>query len=157
MSVDASFNHHFDAKGHSGFVIFASVGSAGILIKSLKQKAVANSSCEAELIALHEGMQHLLWIMSLYEELGYKSIVPVQVGQDNKAAILLSQSDPVNFRGRSKFINRMYFSVYEHVESGAVELVHVGTDDTVSDFLTKALIGERFRKFKVVLMGSSGA
>jgi hypothetical protein len=51
------------------------------------------------------------------------------------------------------FINWMYFSVHEHVESGAVELVHVGTEDTVSDFLTKSIIGDRFRKFKVMLMG----
>jgi len=157
MSVDASFNHHYDAKGHSGLVIFAATGSAGILIKSLKQKVVANSSCEAELIALHEGILYLLWITSIYVELGYVAPAAIQVGQDNQAAILLSKEDPVNFRGRSKFINRMYFSVYEHVESGVVELVHVGTEDTVSDFMTKSLIGDRFRKFKVVLMGSTGA
>jgi len=155
MSVDASFNHHYDAKGHSGMVILAAEGSAGVLVKSLKQKTVANSSCESELIALHEATLHLLWVMSIYKELGFESSTPVLVGQDNKAAILLSKEDPVNFKGRSKFINRMYFSVYEHVESGALELVHVGTADTVSDILTKALIGERFRRFKIMLMGSS--
>ena len=157
MSVDASFNHHFDAKGHSGFVIFPGEGSAGILVKSLKQKTVANSSCEAELIALHEAVLYLLLIMSIYAELDFVSTKPIPIQQDNKAAILLSQDDPVNFRGRSKFINRMYFSVYEHVKSGAVELVHVGTQDTTSDFLTKSIIGDRFRRFKVVLMGSSPA
>jgi hypothetical protein len=68
---------------------------------------------------------------------------------------MLSQSDPVNFKGRSKFINRLYFSVYEHVQNGTLELVHVGTNDTIADFLTKSLIGDSFRKFKVVLLGSS--
>jgi hypothetical protein len=155
MSVDASFNHHFDAKGHSGVVVFASDGSAGVLFKSLKQKTVANSSCEAELIALHEAVLHLLWIARVYTELGYTHDGAIQVQQDNKAAILLSSQNPVNFKGRSKFINRLYFSVFEHVENGDVELVYYGTDDTVADFLTKALIGDKFRKFKVALMGDS--
>jgi hypothetical protein len=157
MSVDASFNHHFDAKGHSGFVVFASESSAGILFKSLKQKTVANSSCEAELISLHEAVLHLLWIARVYAELGYENEGTIEIQQDNKAAILLSSQNPVNFKGRSKFINRLYFSVHEHVENGTVELVYYGTDDTVADFLTKALIGDKFRKFKITIMGSSNS
>jgi hypothetical protein len=155
MSVDASFNHHFDAKGHSGFVVFAADGSAGVLFKSLKQKTVANSSCESELIALHEAVLNLLWIARIYCELGYEQVGTIKIQQDNKAAILLSSQNPVNFKGRSKFINRLYFSVFEYVQDGTVELVYTGTDDTIADFLTKSLIGDKYRKFKVTLMGAS--
>ena len=157
MSVDASFNHHFDAKGHSGFVIFPAVGSAGILCKSMKQRTTANSSCESELIALHEAVLYLKWVMAVYEELGYKLSGPVQIAQDNKATIQLASHDPVNFKGRSKFINRIYFSIYEQVADGSVILIYQGTDEMVSDFLTKALIGEKFRRFKVTLMGDNCA
>ena len=59
----------------------------------------------------------------------------------------------MNFRGRSKFIDRKYFSVYEYVQSGELELVFTGTDEMISDFLTKALNGSKFRKFKVLIMG----
>jgi hypothetical protein len=153
MSVDASFNHHHDAKGHSGMIIFAAVDSAGIIFRSIKQRSVANSSCEAELIALHDSMLHLIWTMSVYAELGYTKDTPVPVQQDNQAAILLSSKDPVNFSGRSKFINRLYFSVYEHVQSGEVELVYIGTSEMIADFLTKHICGLSFRKYRVASLG----
>ena len=115
MSVDASFNLHWDAKGQSGYVVFGSHGSAGVLYKSTKQKVVTDSSTESELVALHDGVKYLLWINSIYGELGYSSEEKIVVEQDNEACILLSSADPVNFRGKSKFINRKYFSIFEHV------------------------------------------
>lgn len=152
--VDASFNCHGDARGHSGFIIYPDLfGSCGILIKSIKQKTVADSSAEAELIALHECVKHLLYCISLYEELGYiQQGVPVY--QDNQAVIKLSNEEPVNFKGRSKFINRKYFSVHEHVENGEIKLVYVGTDKNVSDFLTKSHQGNKFKRFRIDVMGS---
>ena len=155
MSVDASFNQHADAKGHSGYVIFASEGSAGILFKSTKQKTVADSSTEAELIALHDGVKHLLWVSSIYAELGYNTAEAIQVDQDNKACIIISSDAPVNFKGRSKFINRKYFSVYEHVKNGKLALVYIGTNDMIADFLTKVQTMDKHRKFKIIIMGNN--
>ena len=50
------------------------VDSADILVKSIKQKHVADSSAEAELMALHECVKHLIYIISIYEELGFHQI-----------------------------------------------------------------------------------
>ena len=152
--VDASFNSHYDARGHEGFIIFPDlVGSAGILVKSIKQKHVADSSAEAELMALHECVKHLIYIISIYEELGFHQI-GVPVFQDNQAVIKISSSESTTFKGRSKFINRKYFSVHEYVSSGEIELVYVGTDTNVADFLTKALTGDKFKRFRIDIMGS---
>ena len=153
--VDASFNCHEDARGHMGFVIYPDmIGSSGVLIKSIKQKHVADSSAEAELMALHECVKHLIYIVSIYEELGYPQLgVPVM--QDNQAVIKLSNTEPINFKGRSKFINRKYFGVHEYVTSGEIELVYVGTDTNVADFLTKALTGGKFKRFRIDILGTS--
>lgn len=62
----------------------------------------------------------------------------------------------VNFAG-SKYIARKYFSVYEHVENGSVVLKWFGTDDMIADVLTKAIIRNKFRKFKIHLMGHTSA
>ena len=153
--IDASFNCHHDARGHSGYVIFAdNIGSAGIMYKSVKQKRVADSSAEAELLALHDSIQYLMYIAELFEELGYKQ-VGIPVYQDNKATIQLSSREPVNFKGKSKFINRKFFGVHQYVEDGTLELVYVGTDYNVSDFLTKALIGNKFARFRIDIMGNA--
>ena len=148
--VDASFMTHRDMRGHTGYCVFADkIGSAAILYRSVKQKSVADSSTEAEVIALHELVQHLLWITSIYEEMGIPVIKPINIHNDNRANITLNSKSIVNFKGRSKYISRKYFSVYEHVESGEVKLIWTGTDDLVADFLTKAIHGGKFHKFKI--------
>ena len=148
--VDASFMTHRDMRGHTGYCVFADkIGSAAILYRSVKQKSVADSSTEAEVIALHELVQHLLWITSIYEEMGIPVVKPINIHNDNKANITLNSKSIVNFKGRSKYISRKYFSVYEHVESGEVKLIWTGTDDLVADFLTKAIHGGKFHKFKI--------
>ena len=39
--------------------------------------------------------------------------------------------------------------MYEHVEDGTIKLIWTGTDDLVADFLTKAVHGNKQRKFKI--------
>ena len=152
--IDASFNCHHDAKGHTGFVIFPDkTGSSGVIYKSIKQKRVADSSAEAELMALHESVQYLVYISGLYEELGYlQQKIPVY--QDNQATIQMASSESIIFKGKSKFINRKYFGIYQYVEDGTIQLIYVDTDRNVSDYLTKALFGNKFLRFRVDIMGS---
>lgn len=152
--VDASFNCHQDAKGHSGYVIYPDgTGSSGILYKSLKQKRVADSSTEAELMSLHEAVQYLIYLSNIYEEIGYKQ-TGIPVYADNKATIHLSSNEQINFKGKSKFINRKYFGVHQYVEDGSLKLVYCNTEKNVSDFLTKALFGNKFLRFRIDIMGT---
>ena len=154
--VDASFMCHRDMRGHTGYAIFAdSIGSAGVVYRSVKQTTVANSSTEAEVIALHDLVQHLLWVQGIYDSLGVNYEKPSVIHDDNEACIKLNSAPIVNFSGRSKYIARKYFSVYEHVESGKVILRWCGTDDMIADFLTKAIIGNKFAKFRIQIMGHS--
>jgi hypothetical protein len=151
--VDSSFNAHWDAKGHTGFAIFPDLAhSAAIIIRSSKHKSTADSSTEAELMALHEAMLYITWIADIYTELGY-DVRPVQTFQDNLSCIALSSAPILNFTGRSKFINRKLFGIYEHLERGDAILTHIGTDDMIADVLTKAIVGAKFRKFTIALMG----
>ncbi len=151
--VDSSFNTHWDAKGHSGFAVFPDFqSSAATIVKSTKHQTTADSSTEAELMALHEAIKYITWIADVYDDLGY-NVRPVQTFQDNKSSITLSSEESINFRGRSKFINRKYFRVYEHIKDGDVVLTHIGTEDMIADVLTKALVGEKFRRFTIALLG----
>ena len=151
--IDASFNCHGDARGHSGYVIFPdTTGSSGILFKSCKQKRVADSSAESELMALHESIQYLIYVSNLFEELGYKQET-MPVFEDNVATIQMASSEQVNFKGKSKFINRKYFGVHQYVEDGTIKLVHVGTESNVADFLTKELQGKKFFRFRIDILG----
>ena len=150
--VDASFNLHWDAKGHTGFAIKPCPNSAAILIKCVKQKSVADSSTEAELLALHEAIKHISWIADVYAELGF-NVTPINVYQDNKSAITICSREVINYKGRSKFFNRKLFGIHEYIDNNTVELVYMGTEDMVADMLTKAMASNKFRKFTLSLMG----
>jgi hypothetical protein len=145
-------------RSHTGYAIFAdSINSAGIVYRSIKQNTVANSSTEAEIIALHDLVQHLIWIQGIYDSLSTDYHKPTTVYNDNEATIRMNSVPIVNFAGRSKYIARKYFSVYEHVENGSVILKWTGTDDMIADVLTKAILGNKFKKFKIHLMGHTSA
>jgi hypothetical protein len=155
--ADASFASHPDAKGHSGYAIFIDDVSAAIACKSIKQRSVAHSSMEAELIALHDMLRHILWVRDIADELHIRKnkIEPIRIGQDNVPAINAVTSDMGSLQGRSKFIDRRLFTVHEYIANGQIEVYHCRTDDMVADLLTKSIIGRRAHRFKVILMGTA--
>jgi hypothetical protein len=155
--ADASFASHSDAKGHSGYAIFIDDISAAIACKSIKQRSVAHSSMEAELIALHDMLRHILWVRDVADELNIrkKKSDPIRIAQDNVPAINAVTSDMGSLQGRSKFIDRRLFTVHEYIANGQIEVYHCGTDDMVADLLTKSIIGQRAHRFKVILMGGA--
>ena len=52
----------------------------------------------------------------------------------------------VNFR--SSHINNWYFFITDQVEKGMVKIVHCPTDEIEADYMSKALQGAKFSKFK---------
>ena len=155
--ADASFASHTDAKGHTGYAIFIDGTSAAIACKSIKQRSVAHSSMEAELIALHDMLRHILWIRDVVDELGLRDdkSKPVSIQQDNMPAISAVTSDLGSMIGRSKYIDRRLFTVHEYIENGQVEMEYCATEDMVADLLTKSLTGSKANRFKVTLMGNA--
>ena len=84
--VDAAYATHPDMKGQTGATL--TMGHGSIYSNSLKQKLVACSSTEAELIGVHDILLQILWTRNFLISQGY----PVQesvVYQDNMSTILL--------------------------------------------------------------------
>jgi hypothetical protein len=116
------------------------------------QTSVSQSSAEAELISLYDAVTYLKWVASIYEELGY-GCKPIPVYEDNKSTIMMSIDPQIAFKGRSKFMDRKFFGVYEHVENGNIELIYVGTEEQIADFFTKVIIGNKFKGLRYSIMG----
>lgn len=60
--------------------------------KSMKQKAVARSSAEAEFRGMAHGICELLWVRNVSTDLGVKYTEPMNLHCDNKAAIQIAQN-----------------------------------------------------------------
>jgi hypothetical protein len=75
--IDASFAIYSDT-----------IRSATVFTKSVKQKLNAKSSTEAELIAVSDGLPHVLWIREFIIGQGF-NLPPTTVFQDNLSTIAM--------------------------------------------------------------------
>jgi hypothetical protein len=148
---DASFCCHNDRRSHTGYAVFIDDNSASILAKSYKQKCIATSTMEAELIALYDAARHALFLRRLLIEIGI-DMPPVLVHEDNKAVIEILTSENI-IRGNSKFVDRKYLSIREYIKSKELTLKFTGSKEQLADPLTKAVEGEEYFNFRNRTLG----
>lgn len=109
-----------DWKSTSGYIFLLNGGA--VSWASRKQSVVALSSMEAEYIALTQAVKEVLWLRTLFIELGAprhaKEISAIYC--DNQGAIALSKNP--GFHGRSKHIDIRYRFIRHHVneETGTI-------------------------------------
>ena len=148
--IDASFAVHPDFKSHTGAVM--TMGGGAMQTLTRKQKLNSRSSTEAELIGVDDAITQVLWTKLFMEAQGY----PIEKNilyQDNQSAILLETNGRSSAGKRSRAINIRYYFVTDQVELGNVQVEYMPTDDMWGDYMTKPLQGEKFRKFRAMILG----
>ena len=87
--INASYAVHDDMKGHTGAALL--LGKGGIYSGSWKQRLVARSSTESELVGVYDILPQILWTKQFLEEQGWLDSATV-VYQDNTSSILLERN-----------------------------------------------------------------
>jgi hypothetical protein len=155
--VDASYGVHSDGRSHTGMGI--TLGGGFILAKSVKQNTVTKSSTEAELMGVSnyagEGINLGSFIHNqLYGGNDSDATIPVIILQDNMSTIaMLRNGRPT--KDRSRHISIKNFWMSERIQSGQISLEHCPTDEMVSDALTKALQGSKFRRLRNAMLAGT--
>jgi Reverse transcriptase (RNA-dependent DNA polymerase) len=140
--TDAAFADRDDLKSTAGYVVIAA-GSA-ITWKSGKEKVTAQSTTEAEYIALWEGGQEIAWLRNLYRELGYSQSAPTIIYCDNTGAVAIAKN-PL-YHKRTKHIDTKYHWVREKVQAEIISAESCRTENQTADILTKPLAREKHVK-----------
>ena len=143
---DASFDVAHSTSGH----VFFSSGAA-IAWATKKQRSIALSSCEAEVVAGSEAACQAVAIRGLLEELHIKQHEPTTLSMDNTAAIDVS-SDPMYY-DRSKHIARRDLFIRELVANNIIKPEFIRTEDNPADALIKPLPKAAFIKHRNKLLG----
>ncbi len=86
--------------------------------KSTKQKIVAKSSTEAELVAVSDSLPQVIWTRNFLKEQGY-DIPQAILYQDNQSCIMLSEKGKTVSQ-RTRHINIRYFFIQDRVATGEV-------------------------------------
>jgi uncharacterized membrane-anchored protein len=145
---DSSYAEEKDRKSVGGYV-FNQAGAA-ITWRSTKQDIVAQSSMEAEYIALAESAKEAIWIRKLQREFFPKIKTSTTIKQDNQSTIKLA-INPIH-TNRSKHIDVRYHATRNYVQDGAIKIEYVSTNEMIADIMTKALGSTLQEKF-VKLLG----
>ena len=148
--IDASYAAHDDMKGHTGATL--SLGKGGIYSGLWKQRLVARSSTESELVGVYDVLPQVLWMKQFLEEQGWLNSATV-VYQDNTSSILLERNRRSSSTKRTKHTNIRYFYVTEQIQKKAIHVTHCPTEEMIGDFFTKPLQGSLFIKMRNYIMG----
>ena len=136
--IDASYAVHADMKGHTGPTL--SLGKGTIYSGSWKQKLVAWSSTESELIGVHDVLPQVLWTKQFLEEQGRLDTTTV-VYQDNTSSILLERNGRSSSTKRTKHMHIRYFYVTEQVQNKNIHVAHLSYGRNGCRFLHQTLAG----------------
>mgnify|MGYP002049029394 FL=1 len=137
------------ARSTSGWVVLWQ--SAALSWGSRKQKSIALSTCEAEIIALSEATKDVVYLRKLVKGLRAPEPSPTSLATDSKSARDVSYNP--EHHDRMKHVERRHFFVRDMVESFEIEVPFVPTNKNPADFFTKPMKNAaRFREFRNLVM-----
>jgi hypothetical protein len=135
--VDASHGTHTcDGTGRTGIVI--TLAGNAICCKSSRQKIVTLSSTEAELVALIEGSNNVMWLRNLMSDLNLKDYGPTILYEDNTSTIGLVVNEKTR-QQRTRHLNCKYFAIRERIRDNCIVLKHLPGKEMPADILTKGV------------------
>jgi hypothetical protein len=114
-----------------------SLGSGVISWSLRKQRTVADSSCYAEYIALHDASHEATFLHQLLNGLDLLPTSPTCLLCDNHTTLILTE-DHV-WHSCVKHIHIKYHHVHELIADGDLTITHVSSADNTADALMKPL------------------
>jgi hypothetical protein len=147
--ADAAFDVNEGSKSQTGFCIM--LGDCNIYSQSKKQNIIAQSSCEAEYIAMAEASNEAIGLKYLLTELiGEENFNPqMMLFTDSTAAI----SNATNAKqSKIRHLNRRLNVIKDRIRTGQLQVQYVNTQVNTADLLTKPLPKDRFDMLRDDLM-----
>lgn len=136
------------SKSTSGYLIY--VDGILVLWKSKKQGIVAQSTMEAELVAMAEAWKNLQWVQDILQEIGHrKQNTTPTILNDNQSGVLVLNSG--NLSSDSRHMRLRFHHLVDCIKKELLTVEYVPTNEMLADGLTKALGGVKHREFVKML------
>lgn len=130
-----------DRKSTTGLLFMLNGGP--LSWSSRKQTVTAQSTTEAELIALNEAAKEAAWLVRILEEIEEEQRGAVPLHCYNQSIVRLVRNN--EFHSKTKHIAVKYFLVRELESAGTISVKDISTDEQPADIFTKPLAAPRFQ------------
>lgn len=140
---DADFaNDEITRKSYNGYTM--NLGKSLISWSSSQQTITAQSTCEAEFIAMAYALKEMLYLRMILDGLGITQVKPTTLYSDSQSAIALSYN-PTHHK-HTKHIDIKYHRIRDEISAKHIRLEFVETSQMQADFLTKTLSEFKLRR-----------
>jgi len=150
--MDAGFAVHRTMESHSGVIVTMSKFGPPIHYRSVKQKIVTTSSTEAELVAIYDALDFVIWIRDVMKFLGYPQETTT-IYQDNTSTICMAYMGRGSAGSHTRHIKLRYFWIKQFIDDLTFHLEHLPTDNMIADFFASPRMGSFFRRMRSLVMG----
>jgi hypothetical protein len=134
--ADSAYANSAKNRSTTGFIFM--IDGTPIAWTSRKQSVTAQSSTEAEYMAVSEATKQAIWIRHFLYAIRKDSIyrdAPTTIYEDNQGAIKIADN-PIN-HPKTKHIAVRYHAIRDHIGNGEIHLEHMPTSEMIADGLTK--------------------
>lgn len=140
--TDASWGNHIeDRRSQAGYIVL--LNNNIVAWNSKRLKTVADSSSEAEYMAITEGIKEGIFIKNILQNMGFK-IGYINLCCDNMAALTLSSHNTLH--QRTKHIDIRYHKIRQYVDNKDIKLNYINTKDNIADLMTKSFDTTRYNE-----------
>ena len=119
------------------------MGKGSVSSLSIKQKLVARSMTERELIGAHDIVPSIVWTRNVLKAQGV-NIKDMIMYPDNQSAMVLENNGHMSSTKTTKHINICYFYIKDRIQTGDFRTEYCPTDQMIADFYTMPLQGQLF-------------
>jgi hypothetical protein len=146
--TDSTWGTEHDRKSVQGMAVVRNGGACCWF--SNRQKSIALSSMEAEIMAASEGAKEVLWLNKLRDDLNENHPFVPTLYCDNQGAVTLLHD--TKFHKKAKHIEIRYLFIREElVQKRKLVIQHIEGAKQPADILTKQLPAEAYERHKKVL------
>ena len=117
---------------------------------AIQKTCVAQSTAEAEFVALAECCKEFLWLRQLLDDMGSPQKDDIPIYEDNRACIAFTQSGR-NYRKLKHVDVRLHF-LRDMIIKHHIKIHPIATNDQLADIFTKGLTGPKFDTLRQNLM-----
>lgn len=138
---DSDFaSQEFNRKCVTGYIFF--YGNTPVSWKTVLQKRIVLSTCEAELEAMTEATKEAVYLRKLLKAFNEEQHEPTIIKCDNKSARKIAEEPRCT--KRTKHLDVKFLYLQQCLKDNSIRYEYVKSTDNLSDMLTKPLTGSSF-------------